>query len=40
MNKSLNMFEKPIDPDLIIDTTNKLKYSANILYNFVLNQPI
>ena len=41
MNKSLNMFEKPIDPDLIIDTTNKsIKYSANILYNFVLNQPI
>lgn len=41
MNKSLNMFEKPINPDLIIDTTNKsIKYSANILYNFVLNQPI
>ena len=41
MNKSLNMFVKPINPDLIIDTTNKsIKYSANILYNFVLNQPI
>ena len=41
MNKSLNMFEKTNDPDLIIDTTNKsIKYSANILFNFVLNQPI
>jgi adenylyl-sulfate kinase len=41
MNKSLNMFEKPNDPDLIIDTTEKtIKYSANILFNFILNQPI
>ncbi len=41
MNKSLNMFEKPNNPDLIIDTTNKsIEYSSNILYNFVLNQPI
>ena len=41
MNKSLSMFEIPNDPDLIIDTTNKsIKYSANILFNFILNQPI
>jgi len=41
MNKSLNMFEKPNDPDLIIDTTGKtIKYSANILFNFIINQPI
>lgn len=40
MNKSLNMFEKPNDPDLIIDTTEKtIDYSANILFNFILNQP-
>ena len=40
MNKSLNMFVPPSDPDLIIDTTNKsIKYSANILFNFILNQP-
>ena len=41
MNKSLNMFVAPNDPDLIIDTTEKtIKYSANILFNFILNQPI
>ena len=41
MNKSLNMFVAPNDPDLIIDTTGKtIKYSANILFNFILNQPI
>jgi adenylylsulfate kinase len=41
MNKSLNMFEHPSDPDLIIDTTGKtIDYSANILFNFILNQPI
>jgi adenylyl-sulfate kinase len=41
MNKSLNLFEEPNDPDLIIDTTEKtIKYSANILFNFILNQPI
>ena len=41
MNKSLNMFEAPDDPDLIIDTTGKtIKYSANILFNFIINQPI
>ena len=41
MNKSLTMFEVPNDPDLIIDTTGKtIKYSANILFNFILNQPI
>ena len=41
MNKSLSMFEIPNNPDLIIDTTNKsIKYSAKILFNFILNQPI
>ena len=41
MNKSLNLFVAPSDPDLIIDTTGKtIKYSANILFNFILNQPI
>ena len=41
MNKSLNMFEQPSDPDLIIDTTGRtIDYSANILFNFILNQPI
>lgn len=41
MNKSLNMFVAPNDPDLIIDTTGKtIKYSANILFNFIINQPI
>lgn len=41
MNKSLSMFETPTDPDLIIDTTGKdINYSANILFNFILNQPI
>ena len=41
MNKSLNMFQQPNDPDLIIDTTNNdIKYCANILFNFILNQPI
>ena len=41
MNKSLNMFVQPNDPDLIIDTTNNdIKYCANILFNFILNQPI
>lgn len=41
MNKSLKLFEEPCDPDLIIDTTNRsVKYSANILFNFILNQPI
>lgn len=41
MNKSLNMFVAPNDPDLIIDTTDKtINYSANILFNFILNQPI
>jgi adenylyl-sulfate kinase len=40
MNNSLNMFEKPNDPDLIIDTTEKtIEHSANILFNFILNQP-
>tara|TARA_B100001093_G_scaffold419793_1_gene411498 strand:- start:4350 stop:4931 length:582 start_codon:yes stop_codon:yes gene_type:complete len=41
MNKSLSIFETPNDPDLIIDTTGKtIKYSANILFNFIINQPI
>ena len=41
INKSLNLFEEPSDPDLIIDTTNRsVKYSANILFNFIINQPI
>ena len=41
MNKSLNMFVTPNDPDLIIDTTDKtINYSANILFNFILNQSI
>ena len=41
MNKSLNMFQQPNDSDLIIDTTNNdIKYCANILFNFILNQPI
>lgn len=41
MNKSLNMFVAPSDPDLIIDTTGRtINYSANILFNFILNQPI
>ena len=41
MNKSLNMFEQPSDPDLIIDTTNNdVKYCANILFNFIINQAI
>lgn len=41
MNKSLNLFKEPNDPDLIIDTTGKtIKYSANILFNFILNQSI
>lgn len=41
MNKSLNLFETPDNPDLIIDTTNRsIKYSANILFNFILNQPL
>tara|TARA_B100000674_G_C37650138_1_gene827530 strand:- start:141 stop:722 length:582 start_codon:yes stop_codon:yes gene_type:complete len=41
MNKSLNMFVAPSDPDLIIDTTERtLDYSANILFNFIINQPI
>ena len=41
MNKSLNMFVAPNDPDLIIDTTGKsIDYSASILFNFILNQPI
>ena len=41
MNKSLNLFEAPSDADLIIDTTNRsIKYSANILFNFILNQPL
>ena len=41
MNKSLNMFEQPSNPDLIIDTTNyDVKYCANILFNFIINQPI
>jgi len=41
MNKSLNMFEQPSDPDLIIDTNGKsVEYSANILFNFIINQPI
>lgn len=40
MDKSLNMFEIPSNPDLIIDTTNRsVKYSANILFNFIINQP-
>lgn len=41
MNESLKLFEEPMDPDLIIDTTGKnIEYSANILFNFILNQPI
>ncbi len=41
MNKSLNMFVAPSNPDLIIDTTGKtIDYSAGILFNFILNQPI
>lgn len=41
MNTSLQLFEEPKDPDLIIDTTGKtIKYSANILFNFIINQPI
>ena len=41
MNKSLNLFEEPADPELIIDTTGRdIGYSANILFNFILNQPI
>lgn len=41
MNKSLNMFEQPNNPDLIIDTENNdIKYCANILFNFIINQPI
>ena len=41
MNESLNLFEEPSDPDLIIDTTGRdIAYSANILFNFILNQPI
>ena len=41
MNKSLDLFEIPKDPALVIDTTKKpIKYSANILFNFILNQPI
>ena len=41
MNKSLKLFEEPNDPDLIIDTTGKtIEYSANILFNFIINQPI
>ena len=41
MNKSLNMFVAPSNPDLIIDTTGRtIDYSANILFNFIINQPI
>jgi adenylylsulfate kinase-like enzyme len=41
MDKSLKLFETPDDPDLIIDTTNHpVKFSANILFNFIINQPI
>ena len=41
MNNSLKLFEEPNDPDLILDTTGKtIKYSANILFNFIINQPI
>ena len=41
MNNSLKLFEEPNDPDLIIDTTGKtIEYSANILFNFIINQPI
>jgi len=41
MNKSLSMFETPSDPDLIIRTSNRsIEYSANILFNFILNQPV
>ena len=41
MDKSLNMFEQPVNPDLIIDTTGRtIEYSANILFNFIINQPI
>jgi adenylylsulfate kinase-like enzyme len=41
MNNSLKLFEEPGDPDLILDTTGKtIKYSANILFNFIINQPI
>ena len=41
MNESLKLFEEPSDPDLIIDTTGRdIDYSANILFNFILNQPI
>ena len=41
MDKSLNLFEQPSDPDLIIDTTERtIDYSANILFNFIINQPL
>ena len=41
MNESLNLFEEPTDPELIIDTTGRtIDYSANILFNFIVNQPI
>ena len=41
MGNSLKLFEEPDNPDLIIDTTEKsIKYSANILFNFIINQPI
>ena len=41
MEHSLTLFEEPNDPDLIIDTTNKkVEYSANIMFNYVINQPL
>jgi adenylyl-sulfate kinase len=41
MKESLKLFEEPSGPDLIIDTTNKkVEYSVNILFNFVINQPM
>ena len=41
MKESLKLFEEPSDPDLIIDTTNKkVEYSTNIMFNYVINQPL
>ena len=41
MKESLKLFEEPNDPDLIIDTTNKkVEYSANIVFNYIINQPL
>jgi adenylylsulfate kinase len=41
MGESLKLFEEPTDPDLIVDTTKKsVDYSANIVFNFIINQPL